>query len=114
MVDHHNNMGHTSPEREIAMSYIEIEGIDDDPRTIENVKVYIHGSSLEPSGLETMIAIQTPDGGHVDLFLDLGELIRLNSCTSMMVELLRGDIESLGEFYVPISDRRIAPDVSPG
>jgi hypothetical protein len=92
------------------MASIEIEGIDDDPRTIENVKVYLHGGSLLTSGLETMIAIQTPDDAHVDLMLDLGELVRLSLYTSAMIKLLRGDIKSLGEFDVSITENQISPE----
>jgi hypothetical protein len=94
------------------MASIDIEGIDDDPRTIENVKVYLHGNTFMSGGLDTMIALQTPDGAHVDLWLDLGEVVRLYWCTSAMIKLLRGDIESLGDFDVPISGGRIPPEIA--
>jgi hypothetical protein len=40
----------------------------------------------------------------------LGELVRLSMYTSAMIKLLRGDIESLGEFDVSITERSISPE----
>jgi hypothetical protein len=89
------------------MAYIEIEGIDGDSRIIENVKVYLHGAELLPSGLHTVITIRTPGGAQTDLMLDLSELAHLALYTSEMISLLRGDIGLLRDFDVSITEEQI-------